>query len=289
MESLGKYISLPILLTIIGGLIISIVGFISSCYSNSSKPKWIPIFIFLGGIVVIVSGVFTSIDQAKFQDLLIEKTTKIEKDNKEVTSLLTGGDSFAYVSLTIAKDPSADHLEFNIVNQGDYPIHDLAIEVTDHDYLTKLYYEAKSKGIPLTLQYFEKAKITRMIGTIGPHKVVNRIATATMPSASNDRNFLITINSLYDQYYQNLHIRRNTDGRLSIDSMVKSGDKVLYSLGDINYFQPRAEPSTKQKSNYGWVLTDQGESITVMAIDGKWLAFDAKGQLVEPQQIGKGK
>lgn len=256
--------NIPILLTVLGALILAIAPLF-----DKNTSKWIRVLNLIGGLIIIIAGVFISSDQAEFE------------------KKLTGGDSVAYVSVTIKKDPSADYLEFYVVNEGDYPIRDLTIEITDQDYLNELYYEAMKKKGPLTLQYLERAKTNRVIGTLGAHKVVHKVATATIPAAFDDRNFSIVFNSLYDHYYQPLHIGRDKNGKLTIDSQIKKGDKTFYSQGNTNYFQPKSTTVKKQDQNKGWVLSEQGESITVIAIDGKWAAFDTKGRLVEPQQIDK--
>lgn len=256
--------SIPILLTVIGALILAI-----ALLFDKNTRKWIRVFNFIGGLIIIIAGVVISHDQAEFK------------------KMLTGGDSVAHLGLTITKDPSADYLEFYVVNEGDYPIRDLSIGITDQDHLNELYYEAIAKKVPPTLPHLNKSKNNIIIGTIGPHKVAQKIATATMPAAFNDRNFSINFNSLYDHYNQALHIGRNKDGKLTIDSLIQKGNKTVYSLGDTSYFQPKEKPSINQTPNKEWVLSEQGESITVIAIDGKWIAFDPKGKLVEPQQIGK--
>ena len=238
-DSIFNYISGSVILMIIGGLATAFLGFLSSRYKEEKTPLWISWCTVAGGIVILIGGAWSSIDQARFQNSLVDKSNKIEKLQKKLSSILTGGDSFAYANITIAKDPAEDYLQFDIIHKGEFPIYDLTIKITDQDHFRELFHKAKEGGIPLTLQYFEKAKKTISLGTLGPGKMVSSCAAYLMPSNFTDRNFLIEIDSRYSQLYQNIHVHRSPDGRLLFDYMVKRGDKILFSSGISNISKER--------------------------------------------------
>jgi hypothetical protein len=104
-----------------------------------------------------------------------------------------------------------------------------------------------------------------------------------MPSNLKDRNFSIEITSRYDRLRQNIHVLRNPDGRLTFDSVVRRDDKVIYSIGDSSYFERQAAAYPRENLNYKWTLKNQGESLTVIPIEGRWYGFDAAGKLVNPE------
>ena len=284
-ESILSYLSGAVILMIIGGLVTVALGFLSSRYKGEITPLWISWCTVAGGLVILISGVWSSIEQARFQRTLVDKSQKIESLQKNLSSILTGGGSFAYVDITIAKDPAEDYLQFNVIHKGEFPLYDLTVKVTDQDHSRDLLRKAKLEGIPLTIQYFDKAKRIMPFGTLGPGRMISGCAAYLMPSDILDRNFLIEINSRYDQLYQNIHVHRNTDGRLSFDNMVKRGDKVIYSSGNTKYFEREVTIPSAEQSGYRWTLKDQGETLTFLALEGRWYAFDARGKLVEPEII----
>jgi uncharacterized glyoxalase superfamily protein PhnB len=268
--SIASYLDTPLILMIIGGLATVVLGYKSSQYKKKPPPLWISRCTVTAGIAILISGVWSSIDQAKFQ--------------KKLLALQTGEGSFAHAEITLAKDPIADYLQFDVVHQGEFPIYELTISITDEDLLKELFHKAKHKKMPLTLQYLNQAKRTLpTIATFGPvNNIISDIAAYRMPSNLIDRNFSIEITSKYDRLNQILHVHRNPDGRLTFDNMVKRGDKIIYSIGDSSYFERQAAAYPQEALNYKWTLKNQGESITVMLIEGRWYGFDAAGKLVNP-------
>lgn len=269
--SISNYLDPPLILMIIGGLATVFLGFKSTRYKKEQPPLWISWCTVAAGTVILISGAWSSIDQAKFQ--------------RKIVSLQTGEGSFAYAELTLAKDPVADLIQFNVIHKGEYPVYDLTISITDQDFLKELFYTAKEKKIPLTLQYLDQAKRTLpTITAFGPvNNFISAVVEYRMPSGLKDRNFSIEISSRFDRLNQNIHVLRNPDGRLSFDNVVKREDKIIYSVGDSSYFERQIVASPREESNCKWTLKNQGESLTVIAIEGRWYGFDANGKLVNPE------
>lgn len=270
LDSIKSYIDPPLILMIIGGLSTIFLGYWSSRYKKKSLPSWISQCTVCAGIVFLISGVWSSVDQTRFQ--------------RKLVALQTGEGSFAYAEITIAKNPAADYLQFDVIQRGEVPIYDLTIRITDQDYLKHLFYQAERNKIPLTLQYLAPAKRTYQLGTIGPvNNMISGVSSYLMPSGFSDRNFTVEVSSRYDRLNQYIHILRTPDGRLTFDNVVKRDDKIIYSMGNISYFERQVASLSKEKTNVKWTLKNQGESSTFVAIEGRWYAFDATGKLVNPE------
>ncbi len=114
--------------------------------------------IFIGVIISAIGALWASSEQTKSERELRRKSEEIAKLNREIVASVTGGDSFCYL-IELLGDPNRP---FRCVNhQGQYPLYDVTIRISDLDKLEAL------KG-DLTLEKIAQTETYLKVGNLGP-------------------------------------------------------------------------------------------------------------------------
>ena len=108
-----EYISIPLILTVLGGIATAILSFIA--FRNESGKKWIPLLTFLTALVIIISGMFAGIDQAKTE--------------KDILYSITGGDSYCYINF--GSWGGRTNILPMVINKGKFPLYHVYIDMVD--------------------------------------------------------------------------------------------------------------------------------------------------------------
>ena len=87
------------------------------------------VVVLLGALLSASGAIWASVEQSRYQRELRAKSDEIAALNHRLAGLVTGGDSFGYLSLSTTTDPNAATLIF--VQQGEYPLYDVAARVAD--------------------------------------------------------------------------------------------------------------------------------------------------------------
>jgi len=108
-----EYINIPLIVTVSGGILIAILSFIA--VRNESERKWIPLLTFITALVIIISGLFAGIEQAKTE--------------RDILYSITGGDSYCYLDFGFS-GKKTNILAF-VVHKGKFPLYDVYIDMAD--------------------------------------------------------------------------------------------------------------------------------------------------------------
>ncbi|GEM_PF-4922512 len=104
--------------TFVGAFIV-LVGELLERRERDGKPKqakYLPIVIFVGAIIALSGSFFAGINQ--------------ERENRKIYNVITGGDSFCYVMLTIGSQEPNSLLAL-VLNQGSFPVYDVSLDIVD--------------------------------------------------------------------------------------------------------------------------------------------------------------
>lgn len=79
-----------------------------------------------------ISSFWSAISQRKAKEELSKANEEIHALNQKIFGSLTGGDGYAYLSLTLArKGNGADTFYPVVIQSGEYPIYDVQIDIVD--------------------------------------------------------------------------------------------------------------------------------------------------------------
>ena len=117
---------------VIGGMITAAFGLIAvlSKRNNEEPPSWIAWSAFAGGIVVVLSGLWSGIEQSKTAEELQKKTQEVAELTRKAADSITGGDSFCYVILGFL-DRTKGIATIHLASKGKYPLYDVSVQIAD--------------------------------------------------------------------------------------------------------------------------------------------------------------
>jgi hypothetical protein len=109
------------------------------------------LLVFMGAVLVAAGGFWSSWRQSNFNATLTQKNNEITHLQLESANAITGGNSFAYMSLQVP-DPKTGSAAIPVfVHQGKYPLYDVKARIVDldeHRRLTELKdFDSASKAI----------------------------------------------------------------------------------------------------------------------------------------------
>jgi len=180
-----------------------------------------PGVILFGAILAAIGALWASQGQTRFEHDLRAKSDEIASLNREIANLVTGGDSFCY--LTIASlDPNTNRGILTIVHQGDHPIYDVTARVVDLQ---------KSRQIKeWTLESIQKTETNLRLGNIAKGAAV--VIGPFDLGDSTSRDFNIFFTSRCGPSTQLLRMRK-LDNKWIIATQVKRNEKVVFEkVGD---------------------------------------------------------
>ena len=130
-------ISSPEIIALIFGGILASFFSLKASFSNDKRTlKRLHVCIFLSGLLVVFSGIYSGYEGQKTSKLLQSKTDKIVILSEKNVGSLTGGDSYVYLMPFIPV--GSDMIQFSIVHSGEYTMYDIYINIIDKTKLKKL-------------------------------------------------------------------------------------------------------------------------------------------------------
>lgn len=144
------FLSWPALIILLGSLLAAWAEF---WFRSPSKKKLRYALIFLGVTLSIAGAFWASAEQTASE-------RRIAELNAEIRSFITGGDSFAYMTVTDLKSPT-----LMLLHQGRYPLYDLNVRIVD---LAK-YEKMAKEGV----SFLERMKedVHMNLGNLSPNHV----------------------------------------------------------------------------------------------------------------------
>jgi len=178
-----------------------------------------PGLILLGAILSAIGALWAS------QQMRI-KSEEIAELNKEIVKLVTGGDSFCYLTI-MSLDPLTNSGILTIVHQGDHPIYDVSARIVDLQKMKTI--EKKNK---MNFQEVMQASTIIQIGnmakgagsTIGPFPLGNE----------TERNFNIFFSARNGFFTQNLRMNKINNKWVQA-TIVAKDNKVLFEKIDSDF------------------------------------------------------
>lgn len=145
MLKMPEYLSIPTIIVFLGALLSGIGAFWAAVKQSKDSAK-------------------TAQERLEFEKELRSKSEEIAELNKKIAASVTGGDSYCYFD--IANFGPNNTAIAIIIHQGDFPIYDVSISITDLDEFAQL---SKSKA-NLTLEDLASARNNIPIGTMLPYQ-----------------------------------------------------------------------------------------------------------------------
>lgn len=176
--------------------------------------------IFLGAFLAALGALWASQQQVKFERDLRAKSDEIADLNREIANLVTGGDSFCYVTIA-SINPNANRGILTVVHQGDYSTFDINVRMVDLQ---------KSREIKdYTLNALKQAQTTLQIGSL-----IKGTALAVGPfdlGSSPERDFNIFFIARNSQFTQFLRLRKIDDKWVTATKVERDG-KIIFEKVD---------------------------------------------------------
>jgi hypothetical protein len=91
------------------------------------------ILVFAGAVLVAFGTLWTAWRQSNFNAAIIEKNAEIARLQRESANAITGGDSFAYMLLSVGDPNTGATVVPVFVHHGKYPLYDLEARIVDLD------------------------------------------------------------------------------------------------------------------------------------------------------------
>ena len=116
-----NYIGGSMIVMVIGGMITAAFGLITMLFKSKKEgpPSWVAWGAFAGGIIVVLGGLWSGIEQSKTAEELQKKTQEVAELTRKAADSITGGNSFCYVTL-IFFDRTKGVATVNLASKGKY-------------------------------------------------------------------------------------------------------------------------------------------------------------------------
>lgn len=197
-----------------------------------------PGLIALGAFIAAIGALWASQKEAQFERDLRAKSEEIADLNREIANLVTGGDSFCYVSIANL-NPSTNRGILVVVHKGDYPIFDLSIRMLDLQKFGELE--------EYTLASMNQAATILPIGTLPKENVVT-VGEFDLGS-SPERDFNIFFTTRNSHFTQSLRLRKIDDKWLKATKVERDG-KVIHEHTDEGMETTRVMEETKDETEH---------------------------------------
>jgi cell division protein FtsL len=206
----------------LGSMVAGIFGVWLSNLSKDREPtkhRLAIIFLLTGVFLTAIGGVFTDIENNKFQNKLDNKNIEITQLNKKILNNIIGGNSFCYVRTA---NITNDNAFLILAHNGSEPIYDVSIRIVDIQKAEKINI---NEAITLDKLYYIQNLIN--IGNLSPN---SRILLGNVSLYGKQRSFNIFINARNGSLSQYLRFYRKDNDWLVASKVLREGDneQVLY-------------------------------------------------------------
>ncbi len=168
MSRISEYLSVPMILILLGAILSAIGAFVATYRQNEDKVQ-------------------SASQRAQFETELRKKSEEITALNKTIAASVTGGDSFCYVEFIVG----SDRITPTITSHGKYPVYDVNIQMRDED-------EKDESVAPIRLN----------IGTMSAQQQQTANRTLPLPSNKDALRFKILINARNGWFTEILRLHR---------------------------------------------------------------------------------
>lgn len=180
-----------------------------------------PGLIFIGAMLAGIGALWASRQQTEFERHLRGKSDQIAELNREIANIVTGGDSFCYVTIA-SLDPKTNRGILTVVHQGGHPIYDVSARIVD----LQLSCQIKDYSLP----NLQKAETNLHIGNMTKETAV--IISPFDLGSSSSRDFNIFFGARNGLFTQLLRLRK-IDGKWTTAIKVdKDGKTVFEKIND---------------------------------------------------------
>lgn len=218
-------ITLPVLLSVLGGLITVILGFVVARLAG--VPKLIAVGAVCGGILALAGGVLLGFEASeKTEEIagLAQENSKLSKRiaelaeanvrlNEHINNSVTGGDSFCYYMLSSLENSNS--LERLLVHFGEFPIYNLYIRIIDCNKVDEIQKKYKRQDLRMIRELQYEATETIRRGTLVKAGLGNIAADPIelfrLPSHADKQEYKIFFTARNGSWSQQVLLRRVND------------------------------------------------------------------------------
>lgn len=189
--------------------------------------------ILLGVFLAAIGAFWASQQQAGFERHLRIKSDEIATLNREIANLVTGGNSFCYITFA-SPDPSTNRGILTIVQQGDHPLYDVNARIVD-----------LQESLQIKNSTLETILKTQTILPIG--NMAQGAAAIFGPfdlGDSQNRDFNIFFSSRSGFFTQLLRMRKISNKWIMATKVERNNGEVLFEKVDDDF--PRTEQGQVQ-------------------------------------------
>jgi len=182
-----------------------------------------PGLILIGVILAAIGAFLASQQQGNFERELRAKSEEIAGLNREITNLVTGGDSFCYLAIGSIDSKTNRGIPI-VLHQGEHPLFDINVRIVD---LQKLR-EIKDN----TWTSFSQAQTNLPVGNLA--KGTGLTMDPFDLGSSTGRDFNIFFIARNGQFTQKLRLRKINDKWVRATKIERDG-KVIFEKIDIDF------------------------------------------------------
>lgn len=205
---LGKYVSIPALVTYFGALISAFGAVWGLLLENQYVGRGVAVVV-IGAFVSAGGALWSSGERTRFERELRDRSDEIAELNRRIAASVTGGDSFCYLDVTVNNETGVVGL--NVAHEGEYPLYDVNFCIAD-----------LQKGDRIAFQ----------VGNAIPNLVFS-VGTIQLPSTC-EQDYNVFFSARNGHFMQEIRFRR-------IDGQWKQAIRVRW-LTDISPVLERVEP-----------------------------------------------
>ncbi len=118
MIRLTNYLTLPMVLVLLGGILSAVGAFVATMRQNQEKAQ-------------------SASQRAEFEKDLRQKSEEIAELNKQIAANVTGGDSYCYLFVSQPGEKS-NSSGLILMNEGKYPVYDISVKIDDVEHLVEI-------------------------------------------------------------------------------------------------------------------------------------------------------
>jgi len=249
-------ISPSMIAMILGGLLTGLFGLMASLHKSDRPPRWLSLSSFFAGIVVLISGVWSGIEQERAtvairtqgHDIAVLAARNVDLTS-QLTSWTTGSDGFCYYDYGNYADSPGNKVMRVLVHVGNYPIYDVSCKVVDATALRIL----ANQGA-VTMESLSGLQRSTSLGTIHPNDIAQNMFSKShhyqgdfelvpISSESERQEYSIAFSARNGMWYQDVILER-VNGRVLTAYRVRRADsrKIIFDHVDTGF--PRKEDGT---------------------------------------------
>lgn len=218
MSRFFEYLTLPMSLVLIGGILSVIGAFLATHRETEEKEK-------------------SANQRVKFEQELRSKTEEISELNKTIAATVTGGDSYCYFSPN-RPNPKTNIVDLQLLNEGKYPLYDVQAKINDLEKSDAILKEGIEKNeLPLGSETERNAKFSPattviQVGNITPSTQLS-YGGLVLP-ATGKQSYIINITARNGYIVQRLSYRQ-VNGIWKIASQVSFKGNIVKEQIEADY------------------------------------------------------